>query len=133
MRGALCSWPVKLLAIYQGLSEPTRLRILNLLGVSPLCVCHLQKVLAKPQVNISQHLAYLRERAMVSAQKHQSWMVYSLPTAPTPELVANLRCLQESAEPVLREDRRKLAKLMEDKSLQELLEADCRSVKGGRK
>jgi len=118
---------VKLISIYQCLCDATRLRILNLLSVSPLCVCHLQQVLGKSQVVVSQHLAYLRERRMVSGRRHQHWMIYSLPAAPAAELEVNLKCLQDcvQTEPVFKKDRLKLKKLMGDKNVRTLLDEGC--------
>jgi DNA-binding transcriptional ArsR family regulator len=51
----------ELLQGYRALSDPTRLRMVHLLGHQPLCVCHLQEILHLPQVPVSQHLAYLRK------------------------------------------------------------------------
>jgi len=118
---------VKLIAIYKCLCDETRLRILNLLSVSPLCVCHLQQVLGKPQVIVSQHLARLRARGMVSVRRHQQWMVYSLPVTTTAALEANLKCLQDcvQTEPVFKKDRLKLKKLMGEKNVRDLLEEGC--------
>jgi ArsR family transcriptional regulator len=118
---------VKLIAIYKCLCDETRLRILSLLSESPLCVCHIQQVLGKSQVVISQHLAYLRERSMVAGQRYQHWMIYSLPPAPSPELEANLRCLQDciQTEPLFQKDRVKLKKLMGTKSARALLDEGC--------
>jgi ArsR family transcriptional regulator, arsenate/arsenite/antimonite-responsive transcriptional repressor len=84
-----------LVQIYQCFRDRTRLRILHLLRQSPLCVCHFQEILDEPQVKISKHLAYLRERGMVVAERFQNWMIYSLPKTPAPELEANLKCLQD--------------------------------------
>jgi len=119
--------PVRLISIYKCLCDETRLRILNLLTVSPLCVCHLQEVLGKGQVKISQHLAYLKERKMVAGHRHQQWIVYSIPAAPSQELEANLKCLQDcvQSEPVFKADRRKLKRLMGDKSVRALLDEGC--------
>ena len=118
---------MKLIAIYKCLCDETRLRILNLLSVSPLCVCHLQRVLGKPQVIVSQHLARLRARGMVSGRRHQQWMIYSLPAAASPGMEANLKCLQDcvQTEPVFKRDRVKLKKLMGNKSVRVLLEEGC--------
>jgi len=118
---------VKLISIYKCLCDETRLRILNLLSVSPLCVCHLQQVLGKPQVIVSQHLARLRARGMVSGRRHQQWMIYSLPSSASAELEANLKCLQDcvQTEPVFKKDRQKLKKLMGEKSVRDLLEEGC--------
>ena len=118
---------MKLIAIYKCLCDETRLRILNLLSVSPLCVCHVQQVLGKSQVIASQHLAYLRERGMVTVQRHQHWMIYSIPARPSPELEANLKCLQDcvQTEPVFKRDREKLKKLIGSKSVHTLLDEGC--------
>jgi ArsR family transcriptional regulator len=32
---------------------------------------------------------------MVETQREGAWIVYSLPAAPTPELTANMKCLQD--------------------------------------
>ena len=118
---------MNLIQIYKCLCDETRLRILNLLSVSPLCVCHLQQVLGKSQVVMSQHLAYLREREMVACEPYQNWRVYSLPSSPAPELEANLKCLQDcvQTEPVFKKDRAKLKRLMGDQTLQALLDDGC--------
>ena len=70
---------MELVQIYECFCDRTRLRILHLLTQSSLCVCHLQDILDKPQVKISKHLAYLRERGLVEVERDQNWMIYSLP------------------------------------------------------
>lgn len=105
--------PMELIRIYECLCDRTRLRILSLLGGGPLCVCHLQEILAEPQVKISKHLGYLKTRGLVEAKREGNWMMYQLPAKPPRELKANLACLQDCAreEPVFRRDAGKLAKL----------------------
>jgi ArsR family transcriptional regulator len=93
---------VELVQIYECLCDLTRLRLLNVLAQGPLCVCHFQEILGEPQVKISKHLAYLRERGLVECERRGSWMVYALPEKPATELKANLACLQVCA----REDAR---------------------------
>ena len=102
-----------LIRIYQCLCDPTRLRILHLLTQTPLCVCHFQEILDESQVKISKHLAYLRERGMVVAERDQNWMIYSLPQKQDAELEANLKCLQDcvQTDPIFRRDLRTLAKV----------------------
>ena len=102
-----------LIQIYECFCDRTRLRILNLLAQTPLCVCHFQEILDEPQVKISKHLGYLREREMVVAERQQNWMIYSLPKKPAPELEANLKCLQDcvQSDPVFKRDLKALAKL----------------------
>ena len=102
-----------LIQIYQCFCDSTRLRILNLLTQTPLCVCHFQEILNEPQVKISKHLGYLKEREMVVAEREQNWMIYSLPKKPAPELKANLKCLQDcvQSDSIFKRDLKTLAKL----------------------
>ncbi|MGA3169543.1 MAG: metalloregulator ArsR/SmtB family transcription factor [Chthoniobacteraceae bacterium] len=86
----------ELIVIYQCLCDETRLRILNLLAATDhLCVCHLQRLLDKTQVQISKHLAYLKTKGLVDSTRRANWMLYRLPNKRSPELSANLRCLQD--------------------------------------
>jgi ArsR family transcriptional regulator len=102
-----------LIQIYQCFCDRTRLRILNLLTRSSLCVCHIQEILGEPQVKISKHLAYLRRRGMVTTKREQNWIIYSLPKTQAEELERNLKCLQDciQTEPVFKRDLEKLSKL----------------------
>jgi ArsR family transcriptional regulator len=104
---------VDLINIYECFCDRTRLRILALLTGGPLCVCHIQQILSEPQVKISKHLGYLRERGLVKASRRGTWMLYSLPAEPPEALRANLACLQDCAceEAVFRRDAAKLAKV----------------------
>ena len=104
---------MSLIRIYECLCDETRLRIIQLLTRGPLCVCHLQSVLAVPQARVSQHLAYLRERGMVECERRGTWMIYSLPRNPSPELAKHLACLQDCAvsDQQFRSDLEKLASL----------------------
>ncbi len=104
---------MELVRIYECLCDRTRLRLLNVLAQGPLCVCHFQVVLREPQVKISKHLAYLRQRGLVEVERNGNWMVYGLPVKPASELKANLACLQDCARenPVFEADLARLRKL----------------------
>ncbi|MEO7723807.1 MAG: metalloregulator ArsR/SmtB family transcription factor [Chthoniobacterales bacterium] len=104
---------MKLVAIYQCLCDPTRLRILHLLTQSPLCVCHFQDALREPQVKISKHLAYLRTRGLVETKRSGNWIIYSLPARPSEELAMNLKCLADcnQSDPIFMKDLQRLEKL----------------------
>jgi ArsR family transcriptional regulator len=101
---------MELLQIYQCLCDQTRLRILHLLTQGPLCVCHFQSILGVPQVAISKHLAYLRRRGLVTAQRHEQWVIYRLPAQRPKELHLQLKCLQDCVQsyPVFRADLKRL-------------------------
>ena len=64
---------------------------------------------------------------MVTGHRHQQWIIYSIPSDPSPELEANLKCLQDciQTEPMFKADRRKLKVLMGDKSVRALLDEGC--------
>ncbi len=104
---------MELVKIYECLCDATRLRLLNLLGQGPLCVCHFQEILGEPQVKISKHLAYLRIRGLVEVERQGNWMIYGLPAKPTRELKKNLACLQDCAKEnaIYRRDLARLKKL----------------------
>jgi ArsR family transcriptional regulator len=104
---------MQLIRIHECLCDRTRLRIMNLLLDGPLCVCHLQEVLREPQVKVSRHLAYLRERGLLAAERCGQWMIYRLPQNPPSALAAQLACLQDASaeEPVFRQDKQRVAKL----------------------
>ena len=108
---------MELIRIYQCFCDPTRLRIIHLLTHGPLCVCHFQEILRLPQTKVSQHLAYLRKCGLVECTRHQTWMIYRLPSKPSVELEANLKCLQDCVQT----DKR----LRDDLRRRQRLQADC--------
>lgn len=104
---------MELIQIYQCLCDKTRLRIVHLLTHGPLCVCHFQEILELQQTKVSQHLAYLRKRKMVETTRKGTWIIYSLPTKPSHELKANLKCLQDcvTSDKLFRDDLARLVKI----------------------
>lgn len=97
---------MRLAEIYECFCDETRLRILNLLLNGALCGSHLQEVLDLPQVTVSKHLGYLRERKIVETERCRNWMIYRLPRISTDELRYNLRCLERcrASEPQFQQD-----------------------------
>ncbi len=101
--------------IYKCLCDEQRLRILNLLRLGPLCVCHLMEILGEEQVKVSKQLRYMKELGIVEGERWAQWMVYRLAEEDNPLLRENLRCLQDVAGERLAfgEDLRKRAEVME--------------------
>ena len=64
------------------LSDPTRLRLLLLLGRAELSVAELQQVLAMGQSRISSHLAGLRAAGLVRARRSGKHVYYRAASAP---------------------------------------------------
>ncbi len=116
-----------LVQIYECFCDRTRLRILHLLTQTPLCVCHFQEVLREPQVKVSKHLRYLRERGMVVTQQEKNWIIYSLPEKRAPELEANLKCLQDcvQTDSVFKRDLKALARLRQNREEPSVVAACC--------
>ena len=72
--------PVDELAdVFKALSDPTRLRLLKLLGGGKcLCVNALAKRLGVTQSAVSQHLRILRQAGLVTGSREGSFIHYSL-------------------------------------------------------
>lgn len=66
-------------AFMKALSDPTRLRIIQLLAEhESLCVCDLTTRLDLPQPTISRHLNQLKARHLVTSTRRGTWMWYAL-------------------------------------------------------
>jgi ArsR family transcriptional regulator len=105
-------FPLKQLShLLKALSDPTRLRMVNLLDAQSLCVRDLQEVLGLSQPLVSHHLTILRAANLVRTQRQGARVCYSLSRAPFlnyplrkflseivpffPELQADVKNLQE--------------------------------------
>jgi ArsR family transcriptional regulator len=66
---------------FKGLSEPTRLRMLNLLFQGELCGCDIQYVLELSQSNVSRHLNYLKRVGLVLDRRDGYRVFYKLADA----------------------------------------------------
>lgn len=64
--------------LFKGLSDRTRLRILNLLIHGELCVCDIQYVLDSPQPHVSRHLTYLKNSGLVLDRREGARIFYRL-------------------------------------------------------
>jgi ArsR family transcriptional regulator, arsenate/arsenite/antimonite-responsive transcriptional repressor len=73
-----------LTTVYSALSDPTRLRMLALIGQGEICVCHIHDSLGVPQPTASRHLAYLRRAGLVETRRAGIWMHYRLATITDP-------------------------------------------------
>lgn len=65
-------------ALFHALSDPRRLRILDLLRSGEQCVCDLQTALDCGQSLLSFHLKNLREAGLVSMRREGRWSHYRL-------------------------------------------------------
>lgn len=63
---------------FRGLSDSSRLRIMNLLLHGELCGCDIQYVLATSQPNVSRHLTYLKNAGLVVDRRDGFRIFYRL-------------------------------------------------------
>jgi ArsR family transcriptional regulator, arsenate/arsenite/antimonite-responsive transcriptional repressor len=96
--------------LFKALSEPTRLRLLNLLRLGSICVCELHAVLRIPQPTASRHLAALRHAGLVEDCRSGTRIVYSLAPPSTPQIEALYALLDQCcpSDEVMREDLERL-------------------------
>jgi ArsR family transcriptional regulator len=62
--------------LFKTLSDPTRLRLLNLLANGETCVCELTDTLRVVQPKVSRHLRQLKRSGLVEARRNGKWIHY---------------------------------------------------------
>ena len=99
--------------LFSALADRTRLRLINLIGDSEVCVCFLVEILKTSQPKISRHLAYLRRARVVSARREGKWMHYRLTEPPDEHAARIFREVRTSLSehPEFQRDREKLEKV----------------------
>lgn len=70
--------PALTIAGFHALSDPLRLKVLDLLRTQELCVCDLCQALEVPQSKLSFHLKVLKEAELVRSRQEGRWIYYSL-------------------------------------------------------
>lgn len=66
-------------AVFKALSDPARVRIVNLLANAdgPVCVCDLTPALGLSQATVSFHLKKLTEAGLLRRERRGTWAYYS--------------------------------------------------------
>ncbi len=64
--------------VFKALSDPTRLKIIYILSISPLCVCDMANILGMTQSAISHQLRFLRDLNLVKFKRNGKLVIYSL-------------------------------------------------------
>ena len=99
--------------LFKTLSDPTRLRLLNLLAEGDVCVCDLHGTLSLDQPKVSRHLARLRSAGLVDVERNGKWMHYRLARQGDPlvrNVLAGLRAWMRQ-HPWLNSERGRLEKV----------------------
>lgn len=69
---------MELMQILKALSDETRIRMLNLLMYSELCVGELEHILKINQSNTSRHLSTLKNAKLITYEKKAQWIYYKV-------------------------------------------------------
>jgi ArsR family transcriptional regulator, arsenate/arsenite/antimonite-responsive transcriptional repressor len=87
--------PDRLDQLFKTVSDPTRLRLINLLRLGSICVCEIQSILQIPQSTVSRHLAGLRHAGIATDSRSGNKIIYSLAAADSPQIAALYRLLDK--------------------------------------
>lgn len=68
----------QLVQYFKALSDPVRLRILQLLAGGEMCVCELEESLHMSQPAVSHHLRLLKKAGLVLNRREGKWIYYAL-------------------------------------------------------
>ena len=82
---------VRLAALFKAMGHPTRLRILEKIVAGEFCVSDLESDLDRRQANISQHLAILRDRGLVTPTRKGKTVCYSLADRRVADVIRQVR------------------------------------------
>ena len=88
-------------ALFAALSDPARVRIVNLVATSdePVCACHLIEPLGLSQPTVSNHLKRLVDSGLLAREQRGKWAYFSLAPQAATRLagLADLTNLEEVA------------------------------------
>ncbi|GAA3220704.1 metalloregulator ArsR/SmtB family transcription factor [Actinocorallia longicatena] len=79
------------------LADPLRARIVALLAVESLCVCHIVEETGAQQTNVSNHLRALRRAKLVETEREGRFTYYRLKAEAIEALAAQLGALAAAA------------------------------------
>jgi ArsR family transcriptional regulator, arsenate/arsenite/antimonite-responsive transcriptional repressor len=81
--------------IYKALSDPGRLRILNILRQRKLCVCEITEILKLATSTVSKHLSILQNAGFIQQEKDGKWMNYFInPRAANDKIAAFISAME---------------------------------------
>jgi len=64
--------------VFKALSDVSRIRILKMLEIRPLCVCEITDILELATSTVSKHLSILRDAGFIMDEKVGKWVYYRL-------------------------------------------------------
>src|SRR5271169_1107829 len=104
-------------AVLRAAAEPTRLRILALLGREELAVLELCRILDQSQPRVSRHLKLLTEAGLVERFPDGAWMFYRLAAhGPRRLLLDQTLALVHETDPIIVRDAERLQQVRLERS-----------------
>jgi len=82
--------------IFKALSDPTRLRIVELLEKKEICACEFVPLTKKAQPTVSQHLRTLENSGIIKSRKEGKMVIYSLTNPKIIDLVKTAKVIKRS-------------------------------------
>lgn len=64
--------------IFKALSDPNRLKIIDMLSCGELCACNILEEFNITQPTLSHHMKILKELELVTIRREGKWMYYNL-------------------------------------------------------
>ncbi|MFA6710419.1 MAG: metalloregulator ArsR/SmtB family transcription factor [Candidatus Methanomethylophilaceae archaeon] len=81
--------------IFKALSDPNRLKIVEILADGETCACKLLEELSVSQPTLSHHMGILQRAGIVVGRKNGQWVHYSIEKKTVTELIEYLISLSE--------------------------------------
>lgn len=79
--------------IYKALSEPNRLKILDILQNEKKCACEILDYLDINQSTLSHHMKILCKVGLVECEKREKWSYYNIAKDKSDEIIESLKSL----------------------------------------
>ncbi len=103
--------------MFKALADRSRIRILKMLEVKPMCVCEVTHILGFAQSSVSRHLGILRDAGFINADKDGLWVNYSLASSTDDTIATILTGLRrwDGDDPQIARDRDKAKSVSREK------------------
>lgn len=94
----------------RAIANPIRVRALQALRESELCLCEISELFGLADSTASRHMSLLADVGLVSTRRDGRWTHYSLPHEPTDQVAAVLALVDRAVadDAVVREDARRI-------------------------
>lgn len=64
--------------VFKALSDPTRIKIIEIIGNKEICACEIPPKIGKAQPTVSQHLKILEQSGLLKSRREGRMILYSI-------------------------------------------------------